>query len=104
MRFSFLLLTAYETTVFSFTPLVASDLHLCNLYIACPYYAICFLQAVAILTWLEIICRRFGGRRFGVAVLTCHRFDHESRQMTRYCVSNPVRRKVYGCKDVVRVV
>ena len=30
---------------------------------------------VGVLTWLQIMCRRFDCRRFVVAVMTCRRFD-----------------------------
>jgi len=33
------------------------------------------LVVVAVLTWLQIMCRRFGCRRFAVAVMTCRRFN-----------------------------
>jgi len=40
---------------------------------------------VAVLTWLQIMCRRFGCRRFAIAVLTCRCFDrvpHEPKSFS----------------------
>jgi len=40
------------------------------------------LLFVAVLTWLQIMRRRFGLRRYAVAVMTCRRFDRVPCQHT----------------------